>query len=83
MRNLFRPRRNDWKKRFSGFESGDFVSSYAASNVQEDVAESFRMYAHHQEKFRTLAEGNPRLLFKYHFMRDLFSGGMTLTEEGD
>lgn len=75
MRNLFRPRRNDWKERFSGFESGDFVSSYAASNVQEDVAESFRMYAHHQEQFRTLAEKNPRLLSKYHFMRDLFSGG--------
>ena len=61
-------------KRKSGSMNADFVSGYSKSDPFEDFAESFILYALHNNAFKNMANQNDALMSKYIFMRDVVFG---------
>jgi|GEM_PF-1428793 hypothetical protein len=81
-----------WKDvvtQYSNTNENDFVSGYASSDPFEDFAESFILYALHNDSFKKMASQNEAISQKYDFMRNFvfestfepLSGAYKLSEE--
>ena len=67
---------SDVVSKYSTSDENDFVSGYAASDPFEDFAESFILYALHNDAFKKMANQNEVISQKYDFMKNfIFNSG--------
>ena len=63
-------------RRWPDSSDSDFVSGYAKTDIFEDFAETFALYAFNRAAFQTMTQTSPVLLLKYRWMeQNVFGGG--------